>query len=866
MKLISCSIENFGKLNEYERNFSEGITVFLERNAWGKSTLAAFIKVMFFGFAGESKKLLADREREKYRPWNKGTYGGKIVFEIGGKRYILQRTFGAKEKDDSAELYDAATNLPSKDFSCDNIGETLFGLDDKSFLRTVFVAQNEVNVQEDGKCGVSDSINAKIGNLTDATDDLTNYESVIKAMADEMNRLSPTRSTGQIKKLASEIGSLSAEVRQEETVEGTLQDVEERYLKEKEACRQMKARQKEVEEEYSRSLLTGSLQDLRRDYEEKKEEVRLKRTLFAGSVPEEDELANMQELGRELDREKSIMQENRLFAEDEERRKALAHTFSAGLPEQAELLSRKEQISRYKEVQGELAASRLSREEEERLQILSETYPKGMAEKEEIDDMLADWNRKKAVKAELVHKKIQTEFLQNQNKHKERLFFLFLALGVILLIAGGVLFLVSTPAAVVGLIAGVLMLGLAVMNRPTGKEEAAGYAKEVEEDEAGIKAAEDRMQLFFRDFELRGSPDTVEAVLYDMRRDEAEYDRLHRKKELAAEPEKVARAEEMLADITAYLRKFYPTIHINENNISESFELLWREALEYSELKRKKDAFDKAKEVYEDADEVIGAFLQKIGQTPHPDRVKQLKDIHEQLIRYHAAYEELEKASSKLKEFEESNADVQAAAAEAAGTQMRSKEEIQAEKQKLETDISDTERAIRAYEKQMEELRERAGSVEEAKERLEQLAEEKEELAHRYDVVDKTKQYLSQAKENLTARYRDPIMNGFNKYYEMLTGCLPREYKMDANISLTKEESGGRRQITALSSGWQDLVNICLRMALVDAMYKEEKPFLVMDDPFVNLDKEKMELAKGFLRAISKEYQVLYFTCHESRI
>lgn len=146
----------------------------------------------------------------------------------------------------------------------------MFGLDDKSFLRTVFVAQNEVNVQEDGKCGVSDSINAKIGNLTDATDDLTNYESVIKAMADEMNRLSPTRSTGQIKKLASEIGSLSAEVRQEETVEGTLQDVEERYLKEKEACRQMKARQKEVEEEYSRSLLTGSLQDLRRDYEEKK--------------------------------------------------------------------------------------------------------------------------------------------------------------------------------------------------------------------------------------------------------------------------------------------------------------------------------------------------------------------------------------------------------------------------------------------------------------------------------------------------------------------------------------------------------------------------------------------------------------------
>lgn len=257
--------------------------------------------------------------------------------------------------------------------------------------------------------------------------------------------------------------------------------------------------------------------------------MRLKRTLFAGSVPEEDELANMQELGRELDREKSIMQENRLFAEDEERRKALAHTFSAGLPEQAELLSRKEQISRYKEVQGELAASRLSREEEERLQILSEAYPKGMAEKEEIDDMLADWNRKKAVKAELVHKKSRRNFAEPEQAQGKTVF----------PVSGARCYsaycrrravLVSTPAAVVGLIAGVLMLGLAVMNRPTGKEEAAGYAKEVEEDEAGIKAAEDRMQLFFRDFELRGYPDTVEAVLYDMRRDEAEYDRLHRKK------------------------------------------------------------------------------------------------------------------------------------------------------------------------------------------------------------------------------------------------------------------------------------------------------------------------------------------------
>jgi uncharacterized protein YhaN len=56
-----------------------------------------------------------------------------------------------------------------------------------------------------------------------------------------------------------------------------------------------------------------------------------------------------------------------------------------------------------------------------------------------------------------------------------------------------------------------------------------------------------------------------------------------------------------------------------------------------------------------------------------------------------------------------------------------------------------------------------------------------------------------------------------------------------------------------------------MRFALVDAMYQGEKPFLVLDDPFVNLDEDKMEKGTRLLKQISREYQILYFTCHESR-
>ena len=47
MKLLSCHVENFGKLSDFSYVFEEGLNVFLAENGWGKSTLAAFLKVVF---------------------------------------------------------------------------------------------------------------------------------------------------------------------------------------------------------------------------------------------------------------------------------------------------------------------------------------------------------------------------------------------------------------------------------------------------------------------------------------------------------------------------------------------------------------------------------------------------------------------------------------------------------------------------------------------------------------------------------------------------------------------------------------------------------------------------------------------------
>ena len=69
----------------------------------------------------------------------------------------------------------------------------------------------------------------------------------------------------------------------------------------------------------------------------------------------------------------------------------------------------------------------------------------------------------------------------------------------------------------------------------------------------------------------------------------------------------------------------------------------------------------------------------------------------------------------------------------------------------------------------------------------------------------------------------------------------------------------------SLSAGYRDMVGIALRAALVDAMYTDEKPMLVMDDPFAMLDDEKIVSARAFLQKLASEYQIIYLTCSEGR-
>ena len=105
MKLISLYIENFGTLNRYSLDFTDGLTAITQPNGFGKTTLAEFIRAMFYGFPRKAKTLEKSK-RQKYLPWNGGVFGGNLVFELEGRRFRMERTFGAVPKADTFSVID----------------------------------------------------------------------------------------------------------------------------------------------------------------------------------------------------------------------------------------------------------------------------------------------------------------------------------------------------------------------------------------------------------------------------------------------------------------------------------------------------------------------------------------------------------------------------------------------------------------------------------------------------------------------------------------------------------------------------------------------------------------------------------------
>ena len=227
MKIKKLRINGFGKLENKEINFTDGINIVNGKNESGKSTLLKFITAMFYGVSkNKNGKTIPDFDR--YTPWSESEYSGKISYQLdNGEEYEVYREFKKK----SPIIYNSNKDDISKLYQIDKSKENLFfteqtGITEDNFLATCVSEQENVKLSNSMK----NTVIQKLSNIVATGDENISYQKAIdKINKKQLENIGSQRSTGRpINKVEEEIDKLEAEKKEIEIYKDKKYQVEEK--------------------------------------------------------------------------------------------------------------------------------------------------------------------------------------------------------------------------------------------------------------------------------------------------------------------------------------------------------------------------------------------------------------------------------------------------------------------------------------------------------------------------------------------------------------------------------------------------------------------------------------------------------------
>lgn len=805
MRLLNCHIENFGKLHDFSMDFSAGCNTICQENGFGKSTLASFIRVMFYGFLGESKRNNLENERKRYQPWQGGIYGGSLSFEVGERQYCLRRVFHDKVQNDEFELRDQKTNLISTDYT-ERIGEELFGVNQESFIRTVYIGQNDMVTSS------TDDINAKIGNLTDDTNDLNRFEEADKKLTDYINALSPKRKTGAIYKLKEEASTLHTQIRALQGIEDSIKQQMDLMEQKRDEIAHLKEEQSAISKKQEEASKKKDIQAKKEIYEHLCQELLMK----------EKEVTDCEKKLHDSLPDKNVLDEMSIQQKQSE------------------------------ELYAKIQLTQLQENEILRLNELKKLFQNESDPKAIISEMSARWNERNTKKSTLLMKKSTLATLisskeadkRRQTEAARKRFWQRLIVGVILLFAG------------IGIVGFYMAMKASISSPDTLSTTDTSFGN------AGLVIIGVIMAV-------AGIISTLLAFLQKNRNNQS----VSMPEELENLEKEIRDDEEQIQNTDTTIKTYFTDkgLAFLESDVQSELQKLLSYVVEYEQLleKEQKSSVHGAElENYDRMQEEIGAFLHQYGMDVAPaDYAKSIVDLKEKVSAKKGAVDAAKKNYTECLQKKEQFEKEYPAAILISETKddLESLEELNRRFNQNAETLENLYQTARDYEQRLEGLREQNDSLNELEKQLANLNQTISEQKLLYDRLKYTQDFLKQAKETMTQKYVAPLKNSFLQYYEVVVPKRDKEYYMDANADITVLECGMQHETTFLSAGYQDLIGLCLRFAFADAMYPNEKPMLILDDPLANLDAEKIAGGKKLLQELSKNYQVIYFTCHDTR-
>lgn len=857
MRLLRCHIENFGVLSEFDYEFESGLTVICRENGFGKSTLAAFLKAMFYGLPRTGARTAANNERKRYEPWQGGKYGGFLEFSNQGTSYRVTRYFGKTAAKDTFELYDLTNRTKNSAFS-ERLGEELFGLDAESFARSTFVPQLAARELE-----ATSSIRAKLTNLVDDTNDMNNFDTAMAALrAYRSERKAYRGSNGEIDRLAEELRALEDERFRAEgkrpELESVLREIDAQNAQQAEKTAELALVRADIQKaagQRERQLKKERLYELRAQVKQQDETMQALREKYPDGLPAAEEIRRQRENVISL---RQLEKRRQTLAVSEEDRQVIEEGTSL-FSDRARVA---DDLERLEAGQRELAALSIGNravmpeEETEQLEKYTREFHLRLPDDAELSEKQQDCRRI----AELCAVRDAKQAQKNEKKRPGSAKIAILALAALLLLAGiGCLVAEKLSLGIAAVVLGALSLAAALLwKKPLQAEDGA------DEEMRQVGQLQDGVTAFLLQF----YPDTSrpDEQLVQLRLDKDAYLRL-REKESRMTKERQAqqvRIDALTREIHAILARYRLTD--SEQTLLQAIRALRERASQYERVQEHAERLEAerqemARQTQADTDE-LAVFFAKYRLSGQADE-QLLEQAEQDAHAFDAAGTASKEAKTRLADFLRENAELSEAASQEESLDMAA---LQEKETQAQLELAAQEDALRQLRQKRDALRHEVEKIPALEDELAELGETRSALQKQCELADLTMDYLTRAKDTLANSYVGRVEQGFVRYADALLGEKIGHVMLDRELHLFIDEQGAARDAASFSAGTVDGVMLCMRLALVDALFRKEQPFLLLDDPFVNLDDEATCRALSMLRELAKQRQVVYLTCNTARI
>jgi len=148
--------------------------------------------------------------------------------------------------------------------------------------------------------------------------------------------------------------------------------------------------------------------------------------------------------------------------------------------------------------------------------------------------------------------------------------------------------------------------------------------------------------------------------------------------------------------------------------------------------------------------------------------------------------------------------------------------------------------------------------------RIASLKKQREEGEAYYDALMTAMEAVRRAGETMRGNITPAISHRASELMRTISQGKYADLRMNGELELSLFEEGGlSSDASTLSGGTRDAAYIALRIALMQQLFGEEMPPLLMDETLCQTDDSRSERILSLLNELSRQgLQVLLFTCH----